>query len=45
MTARHVFVVDDKVMAIFTECSKRERENLLKIFKALAESPYQMGEW
>lgn len=45
MTARHVFVVDDEVMAVFTECSKREREDLLKIFKALAESPYQMGEW
>jgi hypothetical protein len=45
MTARHVYVVDDKVMAVFTECSKREREDLLKIFKALAESPYQTGEW
>ncbi|HEX4265459.1 MAG TPA: hypothetical protein VH597_14075 [Verrucomicrobiae bacterium] len=43
--ARHVFVADDKVMAVFTECLKREREDLLKIFKALAESPYQTGEW
>ena len=45
MTAKHTFVVDDKVVAVFTECSKREREDLLKIFKSLADSPYQKGEW
>jgi hypothetical protein len=45
MTSRHVFVVDDTVMAVFTERSRREREDLLKIFKSLAESPYQPGEW
>jgi hypothetical protein len=45
MTPRHVFVVDDTVMAVFTDRSRRERDDLLKIFQALAESPYQTGEW
>lgn len=45
MTPRHVYVVDDTVMQLFTEHSKREREDLLKFFKALAEDPYQQGEW
>ena len=45
MTRRHVYVVDDTVMQLFAERSKREREDLLKIFKALADDPYQPGEW
>lgn len=45
MTPQHVFVVDDTVMGFFIERSKRERENLLKIFRTLADSPYQTGEW
>ena len=45
MTSRHVFVVDDTVIAVFTDRSRREREDLLKIFRALADSPYQLGEW
>ena len=45
MTSGHVFVVDDAVMAFFTDRSKREREDLLRVFKALAESPYQKGDW
>lgn len=45
MTTRHVFVVDNAVMELFAGRSKREREELLRIFKALAESPYQEGEW
>ena len=45
MTPKHVFVVDDTVMGFFIERSKREREDLLKIFRTLADSPYQAGEW
>ena len=45
MTPKHVFVVDDTVMGFFIERSKREREDLLKIFRTLADSPYQTGEW
>jgi hypothetical protein len=45
MTPRHVYVADDAVMEFFTGRNKREREELLKIFRSLAESPYQKGEW
>ena len=45
MTSGHVFVVDDTVIAFFTDRSKRERQELLRVFKALAESPYQKGDW
>jgi len=45
MNPRHVYVADDSVMEFFTGRNKRERDELLKIFRALAESPYQKGEW
>jgi len=45
MIPKHTFVVDDSVLELFTERSKREREELLRIFKSLADSPYQTGEW
>lgn len=45
MTNGHVFVADDTVMKFFTDRSKREREDLLRVFMALAESPYQKGDW
>ena len=45
MIPKHIFVADDSVLELFAERNKREREELLKIFKALADSPYQDGEW
>jgi hypothetical protein len=45
MIPQHTFVVDDSVLEFFTGRSKREREELLRIFKSLADSPYQTGEW
>ena len=45
MIPDHTFVVDDSVLGLFSERSKREREELLRIFKSLADSPYQTGEW
>lgn len=45
MIPKHTFVADDTVLKLFAERNKREREELLKIFKSLAESPYQNGEW
>jgi len=39
------YVVDDSVLELFTGRSKRQREELLRIFKLLADSPYQTGEW
>ena len=45
MIPKHTFVSDNTVLQLFAERTKREREELLKIFNALAESPYQTGEW
>ncbi len=45
MIPSHTFVVDDSVLELFTERSKREREELLRIFRSLADFPYQTGEW
>lgn len=45
MIPQCTFVVDDSVLELFTERSKRERQELLRVFKSLADSPYQTGEW
>ena len=45
MIPEHTFVVDDSVMALFSERSKREREELLRIFRTLADSPNLAGDW
>ena len=45
MTSQHVFVADDTVLESFASRNKREREDLLRIFKSLAASPYQKGDW
>jgi hypothetical protein len=45
MIPEYAFVVDDSVLELFTGRSRREREELLRIFKLLADSPYQIGEW
>jgi len=39
------FVLDDAVVEFFAERTKREREQLLRIFRKLAENPHQKGEW
>ena len=41
----HTFVVDAAIVEYFGHCSKLEREELLRIFHALAKSPYQKREW
>jgi hypothetical protein len=45
MIPQGTFVVDDSVLELFTGRSKREREELVRMFKSLADSPYQIGEW
>jgi hypothetical protein len=45
MSPGHKYVVDDAVLVFFTGRSRREREDLLRIWHGLAESPYQKGEW
>ena len=45
MTHEHKFVVDESVVEFFLQRTKRERDDLLRIFKSMAASPYQRGEW
>ncbi len=45
MIPQYAFAVDDSVLELFTGRGKREREELLRIFKSLADSPYQTGDW
>ncbi len=45
MIPEYNFAVDDFVLENFSQRSKREREEWLRIFKSLAESPYQTGDW
>jgi hypothetical protein len=45
MIREHIFVVDDSVLEFFAACRKQEREELLRIFRFLAVSPSQSGDW
>jgi hypothetical protein len=45
MIREPIFVVDDSVLAFFSGCRKQEREELLRIFRFLAASPSQRGDW
>jgi hypothetical protein len=45
MNREHRFVADDRVVEFFAGRTKREREDLLRIFGTMANSPYQKGEW
>ena len=45
MSREHKFVVDDAVVEFFAGRTKREREDLLRVFAGLAASPYEKGEW
>jgi hypothetical protein len=45
MNSRYVFAADDSVVEFFSGCTKREREDLLRLFRSLADSPHQRGDW
>ena len=45
MIPSYVFAVDQSVMEFFSRCTQREREDLLGVFRSLANSPHQRGEW
>jgi hypothetical protein len=45
MIREHKFEVDDAVVEFFAARTKREREDLLRVFAGLATSPHQKGEW
>ena len=45
MNSHYIFAADDSVVEFFSGRTAREREELLRIFRSLAESPHQRGEW
>jgi hypothetical protein len=45
MSPAYKFVVDDRVLEIFAGSTRRQREELLRIWRELAASPYRKGEW
>lgn len=45
MSVGYRYVVDAAVLAFFGQCSRREREQLLRTFESLAQVPYQRGDW
>ena len=42
---KHIFVADNSLLEVFIGRSRREQEEMLRIFRLLAESPYQTGDW
>ena len=39
------YVADKSVLEIFCKCTKRDREELLRIFQHLAHAPAQRGDY
>jgi hypothetical protein len=38
------YAVSSQAVELFTFCTKREREHLLRIFQSIASAPYQEGD-
>lgn len=45
MIRQYSYAVDDTVLEFFCACTKREREQLMRIFLALADDPFQKGDY
>ena len=45
MSLPYKYVADATVLNFFADCTKRERDELIRIFEALAESPHERGAW
>lgn len=41
----YCYAVDDSVLEVFAASSKREREQLMRIFAGLADDPFQKGDY
>jgi hypothetical protein len=44
MIREYSYVVDDSVLEFFANCTKRDREQLMRVFLALADDPFQKGD-
>ena len=45
MIREYHYAVDDCVLDFFSNCTKREREQLMRVFLALADDPFQKGDY
>jgi hypothetical protein len=45
VSAGYSYAVDAAVLTLFGQCSKRDREQLLRAFDSLLQTPSQRGEW
>ncbi len=45
MIPGHTYVVDATVLEFFVGRTRREREELLGVWREMAASPYQKGDW
>jgi hypothetical protein len=45
MIREYFYAVDNSVLDVFSNCSKREREQLMRVFAALANDPFQKGDY
>lgn len=45
MTLPYKYTVDDSVLHVFSSAKKRHREELLRIFRHLANNPFTVGDW
>ena len=45
MKLSYAYVVDESVVLLFSESRGRERQELLRIFHALGQNPFQTGDY
>ena len=45
MKLTYAHAVGESVVQIFAECRARERQELLRIFQALGQNPFQQGDY
>jgi len=45
MTERYAYALDEAALDVFGGCTNRERDQLVKIFRALAEFPTESGDF
>ena len=45
MKLTYAYVVDESVLQLFAGCPGRERQELLRVFQALGQNPFQAGDY
>ena len=45
MKLTYAYVVDESVVQLFADSKARERQELLRIFRALGQNPFQAGDY